>query len=380
MGASARFLDQAADVASYYGFRPLRDVDAKFGRKAMRVSFPDAVFAAAASRAASKRVEPLLSYYASPAPSHVPGHLQPRETAEFGLLISGTRESIGEILAIKTSMAVLAEWGHAPSMVRVNSFGDRDSKLRYARELGNFLRRRVGSELESLLPQEERAHLYDRPLSAFHSKNEQLREILREAPRPMHFLSEKSRTHFCAVLEHLENIGMPYELDDSLVGDERDPHIVFRIDLPEEQGVGLMSLGGRYDEFAEKISQRKDSATVHASIFFRRKKAAEIHACPGKAALPPKLFFIRLGAKAKLRGLDVIDVLREARVPVSQTFDTSRLSPQLQAAREQLVPYVLIMGEREARDGTVIVRSMRNSSQDIVELSRLPRYVKTLRV
>jgi histidyl-tRNA synthetase len=72
-------------------------------------------------------------------------------------------------------------------------------------------------------------------------------------------------------------------------------------------------------------------------------------------------------------------VLRRAHIPVLQSFDSTKLSPQLTAARQAGVSHLLIMGAREALDGTVLVRTMDDSSQTTVELRELPRYLKTLR-
>ena len=49
------------------------------------------------------------------------------------------------------------------------------------------------------------------------------------------------------------------------------------------------------------------------------------------------------------------------------------------AARDLGVSHMLIMGQREALDGTIIVRETQTSSQIIVQVSELPRFLKTLR-
>ena len=66
-------------------------------------------------------------------------------------------------------------------------------------------------------------------------------------------------------------------------------------------------------------------------------------------------------------------------MPVLSTFDSARLAPQLDAARAAKVTHLIIMGAREAMDGTVIIRSMDNSAQTTIELRTLPRFLKTLR-
>ena len=57
------------------------------------------------------------------------------------------------------------------------------------------------------------------PLSPYSCSNLECRAVLTSGPRSMNFLSEKSRGHFRTVLEHLENLGLPYEIDDLLLGD-----------------------------------------------------------------------------------------------------------------------------------------------------------------
>ena len=43
------------------------------------------------------------------------------------------------------------------------------------------------------------------------------------------------------------------------------------------------------------------------------------------------------------------------------------------------VPYCIILGQKEVIDGTVIVRTMANRSQDTVKLEKLPEYLKHLK-
>jgi histidyl-tRNA synthetase len=194
----------------------------------------------------------------------------------------------------------------------------------------------------------------------------------------MNFLSEKSRVHFRQMLEHLERLGLPYELDDMLVGDERDPRIVFAIDLAEEDATIVSGQGGRYDDYVRRLTGRKDGAVASASIFFRKRGLLPGHLAMTPSRRAPKIYFVQLGLPAKLMGLGVLDSLRRAKLPVLQSFDTSHLSHQLEAAKAKGITHLLIMGQREVLDGTVILRKVATSSQTIVALRDLPRVLKTL--
>lgn len=372
----ASFIKHAADVSSFYGFKPIKEVERAVPRTdRIRGSHSfTTVTALSAAYLAQKPKEPMLGFYASPAPTHVPNSYAPRETGEFGLQVVGASDSLGEIILLKTLFAILNEWGAGVGRVRLNTLGDRDSKARFERELSGFARRRVADMSECCRTQSSQ-----NAFVLYRCTNTNCRQLLQEGPRAINFLSEKSRVHFKDVLEHIEKLGFPYELDDLLVGDERDPRLVFELDLETPDATVLSAVGGRYDDYLRKLTGKKDGSMVSASIFFRNNGIARAHFAPTPSAKMPKVYFVQLGLRAKLEGLAVVDMLRSAGVPVSQSFDSRSLAPQLESAKAQGVSHLLIMGQREALDRTVIVRSANNSSQTIVELSALPRFLKSIK-
>ena len=380
MKSPSSFLRHASDVATFYGFRPVREVEKEVPRSAVllpRSRAPHTFMSAAhvcAAHAALKPGEPVLAFYATAAPEYAPYTLPPRETAEFGLQVMGTGESVGEILLLKTLIMIAEEWGAKPRAVRFNALGDRDSQQRFQRELGIFVRKQV----ERLDPA-CRDDVLKNPLMIYHCRLESCQRTALEAPHPTHFLSEKSRDHFRSVLEHAEHLGLPYELDDTLVGDERGAHTLFALDFTDGDSTVMACVGGRYDEYLRRETRQKESTGVGASIFFRKSGLKPGIYSAERRTHKPKVYFAQLGLRAKIQGLAVIDMLRAARVPAWQSFNTAHLSVQLAAAREKGVSHLLIMGQREALDGTLIVRSMQNSSQTTIMLTEVPRFLKTLR-
>ena len=92
----------------------------------------------------------------------------------------------------------------------------------------------------------------------------------------------------------------------------------------------------------------------------------------------PKIYFIQLGADAKLKSLNVIEILRKAHVPITQALSKDSLGAQLGMAEKSGAPYAIIFGQKEAIDQTVIVRNMTNRSQENVKLTKLAEYVKKI--
>lgn len=380
----ASFIKHAADVASFYGFRPASDLgrEARAANPAIerpRTHNFTTVAQVCVACAAAKN-EPSLAWWATPSPSYLPiqatleGDLSAREVGEFGLHIGGVPQSIGEIVLLKTLSAIVTEWGVPLRAVRLNTLGDRDSKMRYARELSYYFRKRQNELCEVC-----RAAVAADPTKPFSCLTEQCREVALNAPRAMNFLSEKSRAHFREVLEHIENLGLPYELDDLLVADERESQLLFSFDFEAPDATITGAMGGRFDDHIRKLANLKDAAGLSASVLFRKKGLAPSSFAAPAPARQPRVFFVQLGLRAKMAGLSVIDELRAAQVPVLQSFDAAKLGPQMDAARAAGVSHLIIMGQREALDGTVIVRAIDNSAQQIVQLGALPRFLKTLR-
>ena len=64
---------------------------------------------------------------------------------------------------------------------------------------------------------------------------------------------------------------------------------------------------------------------------------------------------------------------------MAQTLAKDNLSAQLATAERLEVPYTVIFGQKEALEGTVIVRDMTTRSQDTVKISELADYIKKIK-
>ncbi len=391
---SESFLKKASDIASFYGFRHARGLSTLVPR--------DKKFSVADSKNFEKvaqacvdclSVRPIettpptpvypkdamLFYHVNPQPAmpymRVPSTSPTlaRDLAEFSVEIVGSAGSIGEIVSLKTIFAILNDANIGVRGVRIGSAGDKDSQARFARELSLYVKKRHADLGECC---RERAH-HD-PFMLFTCTHEGCGGVLSEGPRAMNYLSEKSRTHFKEVLEYLERAGIGYELDERLVYDEHMPRVLFSVDLENSDGLVVAATGGRYDDHLRRITGKKDVTAVRASIFFRRNGASRSALSMDPKERRAKIYFVKLGIEAALKSLTVLDGLRKARIPVYQSFSSDRLAPQLTEAERLKVPYLVIMGQREALQDAVIVRRVATRSQQIVRIKELPNYLRAV--
>ena len=94
----------------------------------------------------------------------------------------------------------------------------------------------------------------------------------------------------------------------------------------------------------------------------------------------PAIYFAHLGNEARRRVLNVLENLRHAAIPVHQGLWYDRIGEQMAAARHLAVPYIIIMGHKEAMEGTILVREVATNSQDAIPLPELPNYLKRRRI
>ena len=139
----------------------------------------------------------------------------------------------------------------------------------------------------------------------------------------------------------------------------------------------VLAQGGRYDYLAKKLGYRKDTPSVGITIEVDHIIDSPSHKpISPRIQKKPKVYFIQFGFEAKLKSLTVIETLRVAHVPITQSLAKDRLSAQLLVAERLNIPYTIILGQREALDNTVIIRNMATHSQETISIDKLSEYIK----
>lgn len=309
----------------------------------------------------------------------------------FGLTVLGINKGIAEALILKAARAILDENGLKEQCIYINSIGDKDSALKFTRELSLCLRKNI-----NILSAQGRQALKKNIFAALKYMQEhpcpEYENILTNIPKPMTFLSDTSRKHLKEVLEYLEATEMMYEIDDNLIGNKYYyKETLFEIHSANNSDIKTSSnntntthsiklaKGGRCDEIARKILRTNISA-VGILFICNWKNRVMRSPLPKRKGRRPKYCLIQLGAKAKLKSLVVIEELRKANIPVHQSLNEDTLEEQLQIATELKVPYTLIIGQKEVIDNTVIVRKMDNQAQEIVALEMLPEHLRSMTI
>ncbi|HJO89611.1 MAG TPA: His/Gly/Thr/Pro-type tRNA ligase C-terminal domain-containing protein [Candidatus Paceibacterota bacterium] len=296
-------------------------------------------------------------------------------TLKFCLIALGMNKSIAEALILKTACSILDDIGIREIQVSINSIGDKDSTQKFARELNSYFRKNADS-----LPAQARHSIMKKDIWGVHEQLHSAHHSLEaDMPQSIKFLSDGSRKHLSEVLEYLEIGDTPYEIDNFLIGSgEFYSQTLFEIrDTVETSGseMSILAKGGRYDEISRRLFHH-DIPTVGIVLEFEKKGIKEKKLNELKKTRRPKVYFIQLGCEAKLKSLHIIDALRKANIELHHNLNNDKFGEQIALAQLLEVPYAIIMGHREAIDGTVIVRDMNTQFQNTVQVENLLEYLK----
>lgn len=401
--------EKAQEIAMYYGFHPIdtpiledetvfskggategTDLDKEMYRLttkgrdklALRAEGTAPVMRAYIEHGMKSRPQPVMLYYSGPIFRHdKPQRGRYRQHHQFGLEVLGTEKPIADAIVIQTTMKILQEAGAKDIMVEINSVGDKESRKDYEKALKAYYRKHMND-----LPAIDRQRVKDNVLRVLDSKEPKTIEINQEAPDSVNHLTPSAKKHFKAVLEYLNELEIPYRINKCLVrGLDYYTDTVFEIveEIEDEEGnKRALSIcgGGRYNYLSKSMGHRREVPGVGVGIGMER----VIQSSWWKNLTPrivkkPKIYFIQLGFEAKLKSLHIVEQLRKAKVSTMQSLSKDKLSTQLAAAEKTGAPYVMIFGQREALDNTVIIRDMSNHKQETVKIDKLVDYLKKMK-
>ena len=400
------FFEKAQEVAMYYGFKPIETpmleheeiftsgigegtdiVDKEMytlrtkggDHLALRPEFTAGIMRSYIENGMGSQPQPLLFYTYGPAFRHDnPQKGRYRQFYQFDMEILGSEKSVLDALIIKTTLTIINESGAPSASIDINSIGCKECRPGYIRELVSYYKKHL-----NVLPAVDRERLKTNPLRILDSKEEKTIELNAAAPESVSFLCPACKKHFKEVLEYLEEMAVPYTLNKNLVRRlSYYSRTVFEVIVDMGEGNPPLTIagGGRYDYLGRQLGSKKDIPGIGVALGVDR-----IISMPWynkhtpRIIKKPKVYFIQLGIEAKLKSLNIIEILRKAHVPMMQALSKDSLGAQLGMAEKSGAPYTIIFGQKEAIDQTVIVRNMETRSQENVKQSKLAEYMKGLK-
>lgn len=296
-----------------------------------------------------------------------------RQFHQFGVEVFGSKDPALDAEVIALGMKFFERLGLKGVRVEINSVGDPQCRPKYREKLIAYFEKYLDD-----LSEEARARLYKNPLRILDSKDPKTKEIAMEAPSILDYLNEECASHFEAVKSYLDQLSIPYVVNDRLVrGLDYYTNTAFEY-MVEVSGAqaGAIGGGGRYDGLVEEFGGPKTPGLGFGIGLERVILALKEQ----QVVLPIQqgldCYLITMGDEAKRLGVTLLQQMRDAGLKVDRDYMDRKMKAQLKQADRLKAKFAAILGEDELKEEKIMVKNLETGEQVAVELSGLVAFLK----
>lgn len=302
-----------------------------------------------------------------------------RQFHQFGFETLGDKNPVVDAQIIQIFFNILKELKFKNLTIEINSIGDNQCRPYYKKSLSSYFKYR-----ESQLCSDCRRRLKENCLRILDCKEEKCQPVKAGAPQLIDYLCDECHNHFKKVLEFLDELELPYHLNPYLVrGLDYYTKTVFEIAEESEEGRKQGSLvgGGRYDVLTKFLGGKEAPACggaggIERIVNMMRSKTAKPQPSGYISSKQTEVFLAQLGDLAKRKSLKLLEEFRKAKIPIAECLCKDSLKAQLSRANRRGINYCLILGQKEALDGAIIIRDMASGRQETVKLEKVVGEIK----
>ncbi|PIV51899.1 histidine--tRNA ligase [Candidatus Falkowbacteria bacterium CG_4_10_14_0_2_um_filter_36_22] len=298
-----------------------------------------------------------------------------RQHTQFDLEIFGEASPVADFMLILIAFNFFREL-QINVHIQINSIGCRECRKEYISRLLEFYRER--GKRSKLCP-DCKKRIIKNPLRLLDCKEEKCIELRAEAPQIVDFLCDECRNHFIKVLEYLDELDIPYNLNSFLVrGLDYYTKTVFEILPAEDDSSRQSSLGGggRFDELVENLGGRPTPACGFGIGLERVILKIKEKNIPLKRDEENYVFIAQLGDQSRRKAIGLFEELRRGGINVRQSFTKDSLKAQLEEANRLGAKFTLILGQKEMIDGTILIRDMESGIQEVIDYKKIKNEIE----
>lgn len=287
-----------------------------------------------------------------------------RQFYQVGIEAIGYTDPEIDVEVIAVADSAFKALGLTKYKLNITSLGDTESRQAHRKELMKYI---AGLDLDEATS----ARAQINPLRLFDDKRAEIKELMAKAPLLLDYLNKDSVQHFEAVKNILNDIGIKYQVNPSMVrGLDYYTGTTFEFDhemLGAQSGIGG---GGRYDGLMNSLGGSDVSG-----IGFGLGVDRILMACQAEGSLPDslnqiELFIAPISHPAKALAFKLLTQLRIAGISCDMAFGDRALKGAMKAADKSGAKYGLVIGDDEINSGMGQLKLM--SSGEIISSSLTP--------
>ncbi|ARK29226.1 histidine--tRNA ligase [Halalkalibacter krulwichiae] len=298
-----------------------------------------------------------------------------RQFVQFGVEAIGSSDPAIDAEVLALAMSIYEELGLKEVKLVLNSLGDKESRNAHRQALIDHFKPSIGEFCEDC-----QNRLEKNPLRILDCKKDREHPLMTTAPSILDYLNQESKDYFERVKGHLDQLGIPYVVDPTLVrGLDYYFHTAFEI-MAEGEGFGAITTlcgGGRYTGLVEDLGGPSSPGIGFAFSIERLIMALKAKELAVQKAPRLDCYVVSLGEAAKDKTVELVYQLRRAGISADKDYLDKKMKAQFKAADRLQARYTAVLGDDELSQGKINVKDMETGDQVEVELAAFIDYVKS---
>jgi histidyl-tRNA synthetase len=295
-----------------------------------------------------------------------------RQHHQCGIEALGSPEPAVDAEVIDLALSFYRELGIEGTRLLINSVGCPACAPGYV----DALRESVGDRVAEMCGDCRRRYETN-PLRLLDCKVDVCRQITADAPMMLDLLCDDCETHFAGLREHLDALGIAYEIDPRIVRGldyYTKTAFEFRHDaLGAQDSIGG---GGRYDRLVKQCGGPEIPAVGLGTGVERVLMVREALGLTDEEQPREGSFIVAIGDEAWLPAWKLLHELRAAGVKAEIDYRRRSMRAQMRYADAQGYLNAILLGGDEIAKGIATVRDMVSGEQEEVPLDGLAGHLK----
>ena len=314
---------------------------------------------------------PVKAYYVGPVFRYERPQLgRYRQFSQFGIEAVGNDSPEIDVESIVLAYTILSSLNLENVSVVINTIGDDESRANYKKALKEYF----GQYLDQMCGDCKNRYELN-PLRILDCKVPEDQKIVAGAPKMKDYLSDKAKERFNKVLALLDDLSIPYQVDETLVrGLDYYSETVYEFHYVSKTGndYGAIGGGGHYGKLVKELGG-PDVAGVGFSFGVDRLYSVlkDDDLLPDGLDNPVEIYIMPLGEAAKSLAMQTAAALRISGYRTDMCFEEAKLGNMFKRAERKGARFAIIIGEDEVAKQEVIIKNLATTTQTSVPLSEL---------
>jgi len=286
-----------------------------------------------------------------------------RQFNQFGVEYFGYANTNSDLELIILGNNIFERLGLAGYNLHINSLGNTLDKKKYSDIIVQYF-----EPIKDTLDEYQLKTLVNNPLRLLDSKKDNLKNILNDLPKMRETLSDQSKFRFETLLKKLDNLGVTYSIDNSIVrGLDYYNDTVFEWRDNSLGSQNAICAGGRYDSLVENTGGESVPAigfAIGIERIIELIKSQNITCGDEKPTIP----IMSTLSETETYCIELASILRK-KYPNTRfltTDSSASLSSQTKNALKINDYFIILLTDKNKEDKSITVKMKENKMNDMI--------------